>query len=106
MLDAVMTVKIRLDGSKLLHLFDFGQLRLFFVHVPMIDPREKALIFIVHHAMDFPTEVGQPLQLHHVELVYRDAADFSPRSVLESVIVKEFAAEEQGCCEHTIDSAR
>jgi hypothetical protein len=105
MLDAVMAVNIRLDGGQLLHLLHFGKLCLFLVSVPVTDPHEKALVFVVHHSMDLPVKVGQPLQLHHVQLVNRNAAHFSPRSVLESVVVKELAAEKQACCKHTIDGA-
>ena len=45
--------------------------------------------------MDLPVEISKPLQLHHVQLVNRDAADFRPGAVLEGVIIKKFAAQEQ-----------
>jgi hypothetical protein len=43
--------------------------------------------------MDLPVEVGQPLKFHNVQLVHRNAADFSPGSILESVVIEELAPE-------------
>lgn len=91
-----------LNRCQLLHLLHFGQLSLFFIGMPVLDPHEEAFLFVVHHAVDFPVEVCQPLYFHHVQLLDRDAADLSPRSILEGVVIEKFAAEEETRSEHTI----
>lgn len=97
---------IGLNRSKFLQLLDLGELSLLLVRMPMVHPQEEAFLVIIHHAMDFPVEVGEPLQFHHVELKYWDAANFRPRAVLECVVVKELAAQEKGSRKHSIDGAR
>lgn len=92
MLDSMAAVNVRLDGSQLLHLLDLGKLSLLFVGMPMFNPHKEAFIFIVHHTVDFPVEVRQPLQFQHIQFMHRDAAHFSPRTVLERIVVKELAA--------------
>lgn len=105
-MDRVVAVNVRLDRGKLLHLLDFGELCLLLIGVPMLDPHEEALVFIVHDAVDLPVEVCQPLQLHHVQFLNGNAANFGPRSVLKGVVIKELAAKKQTSCEHAVDSAR
>lgn len=77
-MDGVAAMDIGLNGSEFLHLLDLGELSLLLVHMPMIHPQEEAFLVIIHHAMDLPVEVGKPLQFHHVELMYGDAANFRP----------------------------
>ena len=95
MVDRVAAVNVGLKRSQFLQLLDFGELGLLFVGMPMVHPQEEAFLVIVHHAVNFPVEIGEPLQLHHIELSYRDTADLGPRAVLERVIVKEFASEKE-----------
>ena len=101
-----MAMNIGLNGSELLHILDLGQLcRLVLVDVPVIYPREKPFVFVIHHTVDLPVELGEPLQLHLVEFMYRNAADFSPGSILERVVIEKLAAKEQASCKHSVDRA-
>lgn len=97
---------VGLDGCQFLQLFGLGKLSLLFVGVPMLYPHEETLLFVVHHTMNLPVEVGEPLKFHHVELLDGDAANFSPGSVLKCVVVEELAAKEKAGGEHAIDRAR
>lgn len=78
MMNRVAAMDVGLNGSKLLQLLDFGKLSLLLIRMPMIHPQEETFFIVVHHAMDLPVEIGEPLQFHHVQLVDWDTADFCP----------------------------
>ena len=96
----------RVDGSKLMLFLRPERFRFHLIVLPMINPDKEAFVLIVHGTVYAPVEAFEPLQLHNVELADGDAAYFSPGSVLESVVIKKFAAEQQTRSEHTIDCAR
>lgn len=102
MVNRVAAMDVGLNRSQLLHFLDFGELSFLFVGMPMLHPQEETFFIIIHHAVDFPVEIGEPLQLHHIELVHRDTADLRPRTVLERIVVKEFAAQEKRRREHSV----
>ena len=73
--------------------------------MPILNPHEEALLRIVHRPVDRPVEAHEPLQFHAIELLNWNAADFSPGSILEGIIVEKFASQKETSREHAIDSA-
>jgi hypothetical protein len=63
--------------------------------MPVIYPHEKPLILVIHRPVDGPVETLEPLQFHPVQVMDGNAAHFRPRSILECIIVKELASEEE-----------
>lgn len=105
-LHGVCAMQACLDRSQLLQLLDFGELGLLFVRMPVFDPHEETLLVLVHHSVDFPVEVCEPLQFHRVEFMDGNAAHFGPRAILEGVVIEEFATEEKAGSEHAVHGTR
>ena len=97
---------VGVDRRKLLDFFRLGDFCFLLVCVPMLNPHEEAFILVVHWSMDCPVKTFQPLQLHRVQVLDGDAAHFCPGSILESIVVKELAAEQEASCQHSVDRAR
>src|SRR5271155_5050786 len=96
---------VGIDGCELLNLFRLGNLCLFLICVPVFDPHEETLILVIHWPMNGPVETFEPLQFHGVQVLNRNAADLSPRSILERIVIKEFASKEETGCQHAVDGA-
>lgn len=69
--------------------------RLGTVRLPVATPRSKTILVIIDSVVDLPVEGKEPFQLQRVQFSDRDAANFGPRFVLESVVVKELASEQK-----------
>lgn len=87
-----MPRNVGVDWCELVVALGLCKLCLLFVSMPMFDPHEEALIWVVHQTVNLPVEILEPVQLHRVELLNRDITDFGPRPILERVIVQELAA--------------
>lgn len=62
--------------------------------LPVLEPR-LIIIALVQVDIKLPVASSKPLVLQRVELRDSNAADFRPRSILEGVIIQEFAAQDQ-----------
>ena len=103
MLDRVAATEVGLDGGKFLCLLDLCSLGLLRICVPMVNPLEEAFVVIVHQAVDFPVEALEPGKFHLVQLLNRNAADFSPRSILKCVVIQKLGAQKQTGRQHLKD---
>lgn len=65
-------------------------------------PRHEPILLIVDAFVNFPIKPFQPIQLHGVQLCDRDVADLRPRAILESVVIKKLASQEERGREHSI----
>ena len=66
---------------------------------PVLQPRVVVLA-LVKVDVQVPSDGLQPLMLERIKLRDRDAAHFRPRAVLEGVVIKELAAQEQAYRQH------
>ena len=106
MLSRLVAKVTGVDGSELLLFLHLERHCFLLIDLPVSTPDIEALALIIHRTMNAPVETFEPLQLHSVELMDGNAAHFGPGSVLESVVIKKFAAKQQTCGKHAIDGAR
>lgn len=72
---------------------------------PVTTPRSETILLIIDAVMDLPFKSEEPLEFQLVQLCDRNIANFSPRFVLESIIIQEFASEQQSHSQHAVDLA-
>ena len=66
---------------------------------PVLEPRVVVLA-LIEVDVQVPGDGLQPLVLKRIQLRDRDATHFRPRAVLEGVVIKELAAQEQADSQH------
>lgn len=74
-----------------------------FVALPLLLPRSVAICNI-GVVMETMLEGAKPLSLIYVEFLHVDVTYLSPRLVLEGVVIKELAAEDERHGEHLIEA--